>query len=127
MTLLQSQHFPATEDTPEVLLDAALGVIKISGRSLPENAWAFYKPILEWTRAYCSALNQPTNVELQLDYFNSSSGRYLYEILTILEQETRDRSVVSIRWIVEKDDELMVEKGEELMGLLDLKFEIVVI
>jgi len=124
MMILQPFQLAASEDTPEVSLNSAEGVIRLSGRSLPENAWKFYKPLIEWTRAYCASRAGTTTVELQLDYFNSSSGRYLYELLTILEQESKDREGVRIVWKTEKDDELMIEKGEELKSLLDLEFEI---
>ena len=44
-------------------------------------------------------------------------------MLTIIESRANTNSF-KINWIVDKDDELMIEKGEELQSLLDLKFEI---
>jgi len=124
MSTLSSLILSASEDTPEVLFSAEEGMLRIDGRSLPENAYNFYHPLIEWTRVYCKLFNQPTSIELNLDYFNSSSGRYLFEILTIVELESKDRTKFSILWKVEKDDELMIEKGEELKSLLDLPFVI---
>ena len=113
-----------TEDTPAIQLQAEKGRISISGRSLPENAYSFYRPVIDWMKSYCSEFNQQTEVELNLDYFNSSSGRYLFELLTIIELESRDRRQFKIVWVAEKDDELMIEKGEELRELVDIPFEI---
>jgi hypothetical protein len=124
MVSLNPLHLPPTEDTPEVRFDAEAGVLSISGRSLPENAWQFYQALVEWTRNYCARISQPTRVELHLDYFNSSSGRYLFEILTIIEQQARDRTSFRVIWKADRDDELMIEKGEELKSLVDLPFEI---
>jgi hypothetical protein len=59
-----------------------------------------------------------------MDYFNSSSGRYLFEILTIMELESRDKSRFHVYWYAESEDELMIEKGVELQSLLNLAFTI---
>lgn len=114
----------ATEDTPEVYFSASEGVFRLKGRSLPENAWQFYQPLIEWTRSYCSMYCQDTRIELHMDYFNSSSGRFLFEILTIMELESLDKSRFHVYWYAESEDELMIEKGEELQSLLDLAFTI---
>jgi hypothetical protein len=52
----------------------------------------------------------------------SSSGRYILELLSTLEKKGIDN--VKVVWCAEKDDELMVEKGEEFSSLVDLPFEI---
>ncbi|MFN8775473.1 MAG: DUF1987 domain-containing protein [Flavobacteriales bacterium] len=126
MIHLQPIELKATEDTPEVRFSAADGLLVISGRSLPENAWQFYQPLIDWTRAYCAASAQETLLELKLDYFNSSSGRFLFELLTILENRAGDKSKVQVNWHVDHDDELMIEKGQELKGLLEIPFRIVI-
>ncbi len=41
-----------TEDTPNVRFEPETGVFCIEGRSLPENAVAFYNPILDWLKQY---------------------------------------------------------------------------
>jgi hypothetical protein len=117
-------QLPATEDTPEINFRADGALLSIKGRSLPENAYNFYGPLIGWVREYCTIYNQPTRIEFDLDYFNSSSGRYLFEILTIIELEARNRQNYMVIWKAEKEDELMIEKGEELRSLLDLPFEI---
>ena len=43
------------EDTPSVILDKEQGLFEIGHRSLPENAIAFYEPILNWLNEYKSA------------------------------------------------------------------------
>jgi len=111
-----------TDDTPEVIFDAEKKFISIKGRSLPENAFWFYRPLLDWMREYCSSNRNPTLMELSLDYFNSSSGRFIYELLSIVEENEKNRNAFEVRWYVDPDDELMIEKGEELKGLLELNF-----
>jgi hypothetical protein len=60
-------------------------------------------------------------LKINLDYFNSSSGRYILELLACLEEK---KELVRIVWLCEKEDELMIEKGEEFKSLVDLPFEI---
>lgn len=114
-------HYKATIDTPEVIFDEAKGLLEIKGRSLPEDAWSFYKPVIEWARGIDMNGASKLRVELFLEYFNSSSSRYLLELLATLENKAKDR--VRVVWFSETDDELMMEKGEEFSGLLSLPFE----
>ncbi len=122
---MSSNHklfIPGTDETPEVNLSLEEGVCKMSGRSLPENAFDFYKPILDWLKDEIKSVRHQVELTLEFDYFNSSSGRYLYELLTTLERSP-NKQYFSVIWNVEKDDELMLEKGEELKSLLDINFE----
>ncbi|MCH2197736.1 MAG: DUF1987 domain-containing protein [Flavobacteriales bacterium] len=113
-------HFEATQDTPQVKYDDSANKLVIHGRSLPENAWSFYEPVIGWANELKLNGNTPLTIEFFLEYFNSSSGRYLLELLSTLE---RMKDKVQVVWISEEEDELMVEKGEEFSGLVDLPFE----
>jgi len=120
---LQSLHIPATTETPEVNLVSDGGLSRIEGKSLPENAFEFYEPVVLWMRQFAQRAKAPLILELKFDYFNSSSGRYLFEILNILEQ-SRHKQSYHIYWLCDKDDELMIDKGEELKSLIDIPFEV---
>ncbi|NQX92097.1 MAG: DUF1987 domain-containing protein [Flavobacteriales bacterium] len=112
-----------SEDTPSVNLDASKKTFNIAGRSLPEDAFSFYQPINTWLKEYTSSADQDDAIlEIQLDYFNSSSGRYLLEMFNILQNATGPE--VKVLWIAESDDELMIEKGEELKSLVAIPFEV---
>src|SRR5687768_12866436 len=108
-----SYYIKATEETPEVSLSVMNGHSFLSGRSLPENAHEFYRPIIQWMSQHCGRMTNPTQLELKFDYFNSSSGRFLFELLSIIERNPK-KGLFSIIWSVEKGDELMLEKGVEL-------------
>lgn len=125
MTTLQKLHIQKTEDTPEVNFDPGKGVFEIIGRSLPENAFNFFKPLIDFTHQYVKTFQaKETNLVFELDYFNSSSGRFIFEMLNVFEEHPSYKSIVKVSWKVDKDDELMIEKGEELKSLLDLPFSI---
>ncbi len=116
-------HIAATDDTPEVNFSLVSGKSSILGRSLPENAYDFYRPIISWLNANVHLIKHKNELELSFDYFNSSSSRYLFEMLNILERSP-NRQLITVKWKVEKGDELMFEKAQELSSLLDLNFQI---
>ncbi|MFY7972161.1 MAG: DUF1987 domain-containing protein [Flavobacteriales bacterium] len=119
-------HIASTEDTPEVHFDHAHSIFRMKGRSLPENAYNFYKPLLEWIKKYVEQNGSSlTKFEFELDYFNSSSGRFIYEMLTLIEENAKSVELYEIRWKTHSDDELMIEKGEELKSLLNLRFNLI--
>ena len=61
--------------TPTVKFDAKEGVIEIKGRSIPENSIEFYKPLVEWLEEYGPESLELTQVNVQLEYFNTSSSK----------------------------------------------------
>lgn len=110
-----------TVDTPEVVYDTASHKLSIRGRSLPEDAWSFYEPIIIWAKDFIENGQKKLTIEFFLEYFNSSSGRYLLELLSTFEHTAKD---IRILWLIEAEDELMEEKGEEFSGLVELPFDI---
>lgn len=121
---MESLLLDKTEDTPHLSFAADSGVFEMAGRSLPEDAYSFYRPVNEWLEKF--VLNSGRGnviVKIHLDYFNSSSGRYLLEMFAIMQNS---KSVeFSIQWYADADDELMIEKGEELKSLVRVPFEVV--
>ncbi len=122
--LITPFHHPGGIDTPEVFL-SEMSESFIRGKSLPENAFEFYQPVLNWITQFSrDSLCQEWRLELAFDYFNSTTGRYIYEILHILEKMSY-RCKVHIVWKYETDDDLIRERGESFATLSSLPFEFV--
>ncbi len=111
-----------TAQTPSVTLNAETGVIEIKGRSIPENAWEFYKPIYDWLEAYAVSPHENTRVELQFDYLNTSSSKRLFDIFHKFEKLAQAGNNVVINWYYEKDDDDMLETGEDFQDILKIPF-----
>lgn len=124
MSDIKILHIQSTDDTPEVSFNIESGEFLIKGKSLPENAYNFYCPVLDFIKSNRLAKGIRNIFTVQLDYFNSSSGRFLFELFTILENSEYSKEALTVKWVVESDDELMMEKGEELQSMLNLNFEI---
>jgi hypothetical protein len=109
-----------TEKTPAVLLDAHTGELSISGCSIPENADRFFSPLFDLVEAYAAKPAPRTTVHVRLTYFNSSSSKYLLDILKRLEDlHASGESVVSMQWYHAAGDLDMEEAGHDYGSLLE--------
>lgn len=115
----------ATGKTPFVRLDPFTGELVIRGLSISENADRFYQVLFDHIETYSANPTGTTRVEIQLAYFNSSSAKYLLDILKLLDElHATGRSKVSVTWLHAPDDLDLKEAGEDLRGLLDMPFKV---
>lgn len=104
----------ATSRSPEVRFDYVQHHLMLSGKSYPEDAVAFYVPVLNELKAYLGAVGGETiTVDIRLQYFNSSSAKALMNILLLLEGAASRDNTVTVNWHYAEDDETMQEYGEE--------------
>lgn len=84
------------------------GKIKLEGRALPEDAARFFHPILTWA----SEFHGPTiDVDINLEYFNTSVSKQLHDFLNILNAKPADCKI-NVLWYYEEGDDEMLESGE---------------
>ncbi len=115
----------ATSKTPFIKFDPETGILEIKGRSIPENAIEFYKPLVEWLNEYAENPKEKTEVHIQLDYFNTSSSKCILDIFKKLESIHKKGHPVVIKWYYEEDDEDMLEAGEDYQSILKIPFEMI--
>lgn len=60
---------------------------------------------------------------LDLEYFNSSSAKFLFDIFTQLKQMNSDGVPVDIDWYYDEEDVDLREAGEDLALLCELPFK----
>ncbi len=116
------EHFEltASDKTPYVLIDGIKGLIEVRGCSIHENADRFFLPLLDQVEAYCKAPVDRTTVIFALTYFNSSSAKYLLDLLKVLEElHATGQSRVELEWRYDEGDLDMQEAGEDFKGLLE--------
>jgi hypothetical protein len=113
-----------TEDTPRVEFDKDAGVFSITGRSLPENAVAFYIPLLEWLKEYTNAPNSKTVFNFQLDYFNTASAKQLTKVLLAI-QTLAEKSEVMVNWKYLKDDSDILASGMRFSRLIKANIQLI--
>jgi len=114
-----------TPKTPTVRFDGAKGIIEIKGRSIPENSYEFYKPLVEWLDAYAKEAKPQTQVNIQLEYFNTSSSKCILDVFKKLEAIQKVNEGVTINWFYDEDDEDMLEAGQDYESIIRIPFKMI--
>lgn len=113
-----------TKQSPFVDFNAETGKLELSGRSIPENSFEFYNPLLEWLMEYAKQPKEETVLKVYLEYFNTSSSKYILEVLKKLKEVLKnDDASVRVDWYYDADDEEMMETGEDYEDVTGLEFE----
>lgn len=124
-----------TDLTPEVILNPKENIFHIVGESRPEHVGKFYDPILNWLEGYHNELYDNSHKDAErpkeiifvfkLEYFNSSSIKFVYDILKKLEDFNDHHTKVKIHWHYDAMDDDMFENGEEFSKIIRLPFELI--
>ncbi|OFX88575.1 MAG: nuclear pore complex subunit [Bacteroidetes bacterium GWF2_33_16] len=122
---MESISIEGTPKTPSVSFDANTGIIEIKGRSIPENSIEFYRPLVEWLEEYSKEPQKLTTVNIQLEYFNTSSSKCILDVFKKLEAIKKARNEVIINWYYEEDDEDMLEAGEDYESIIRIPFKMI--
>lgn len=120
-----------TNISPKVSFDPMGRMLEISGYSRPENVRDFYMPLLQWIEDYKSFIlsNKPSNSDIEpitfkfkFIYFNSSSAKFIYDIILLLSTLQKDGIPLKIYWHFDEDDDELREAGEELSDMAHVPF-----
>jgi hypothetical protein len=120
-----------TSSSPKVILDPEKKIFKISGESRPPDVGEFYGEIMDWLKDYSHHLantrdeKDPVVFSFDLDYFNSSSARYLLDFCKQIAQVQLKGKDVLVKWHYEDDDMDMLEVGREMSRMAKLPFEFI--
>lgn len=115
----------STPKTPAVNFDPNEGLIEIRGRSIPENSIEFYRPLIEWIEKYAENPRPQTTVNVQFEYFNTSSSKCILDIFKRIENIYNAGHQVIVNWYYEEDDEDMLEAGEDYQSILKVPFKMI--
>jgi hypothetical protein len=125
---METLNIEGTAKTPTIKFDPSKGVVELRGRSIPENSIEFYKPLIDWLEKYSQAPQNNTVVNIQLEYFNTSSSKCILDVFKKLEAINKaGNSSVVINWHYEEDDEDMSEAGEDYQAIINVPFKMVMV
>lgn len=119
-------YMEGSDKTPTISLNAETGYMEFSGKSIPENSAMLYDPILAWMDEYVKSPRESTTLTVKLEYFNTSSSKYLLEIFRKFEEVFRAGKKVSVQWYYELEDEDMQESGDDFRDILKIPVELIV-
>jgi len=112
---MENLNIEATEYTPKIILDAEQNLIDIKGDSFPENTFDFYKPVIKWLKKYFEEENKTTTVNIDINYFNSSSSQLFFDIFDIFEEASKNKNALIINWLYSSKNESAQEAGEDFV------------
>ena len=132
---MDSLVIKSTPDCPEISFDTTTHHFLISGESRPENAGKFYSPLIDWLKDYENILYWRKNelkdnaagvfFKFKLGYFNSTSAKWLMDILLLLKKYTDSGYSVNIEWHYSSDNEDMLDAGNEFADMVNMDFKFI--
>lgn len=110
---MEEIYIEGGKSTPKIETNFHNGIIKIEGKSYPENTYEFYEPFLNRLEKFLNnEIKDKLQVDIEITYFNSSSTRVFYEIFELLENKS-DKYDIIINWICDSEDEISLDIGNE--------------
>jgi len=113
----------ALKNCPGIYYYPETNMLELIGRSIPENPELIFRRLDEWITSHFEK-NNTLSISIQLEYINSGSSKYLYEILKKLTGLGRTGRTVKMKWLYEEDDEAMLELGEHYRDTAGIPLEI---
>jgi hypothetical protein len=125
-----------TTATPEIRFNITDNDFELRGCSRPEDVRDFFTPVIQWLEGLKSAVtddlvqkhkNNPVVFKFKFDYFNSSSAKFILDILVLINQIHAIGLDMRIDWYYDENDDDMKEVGEELSEVVDFPFEYIMV
>ena len=121
-----------TAATPKIEFNLEENKFELQGCSRPEDVRNFYYPVINWLTELKQTVNSelkakhsenPVVFKFKFDYFNSSSAKFILDILVIIDQIHSEGLNMRIDWYYDENDDDMKEVGEELSEVVDFPFK----
>lgn len=123
---MENFRLEGTPKSPRVDFNASTGQLIISGRSIPENAREFYRPLIDWIEQYGQNPKLNTVFDVCLEYFNTSSSKALFDLFKTAEEiQLNGKSNVVVKWKYENDDWEMRDAGLEYSRIIQIPLEMI--
>lgn len=117
---MENMYIEHTKSTPRIDFRTD-GLLKIEGRSLPEDANSFYQPVFQWLNGFSS---ENVTINVNLEYCNTSSSKQILTILKMLSGNPSNKHI-KVNWYYEEGDLDTLEAGEHYSELLKIPFNFI--
>lgn len=113
-----------SSDTPEIKFDPNALTFDITGRSLPENVYEFYTPVINWLNDFSPSFNKQITWTFRLTYINSASAKIVIGICEKLNQLHQQGAKFKIEWYFNREEEDIQELGNDIKEVVSFPVEI---
>lgn len=121
-----------TNYTPKIDFNPKKQKFEMAGISRPEDAYDFYDPVLLWMERYTDRvlkdyeenklLNETFIMVFDFIYMNSSSSKYIFQIISHLKKLYEKRLNLTIFWYYDDLDDQILEDGEDFSEIIKIPF-----
>jgi hypothetical protein len=111
------------KNCPGIVYYPDKNILELVGRSIPENPELIFKRLDSWITSHFEK-HKGLDIIIKLEYINSGSSKYLFEILKRLKGFSKSGRLVKMKWLYEEDDEAMLELGEHFRDTAGIPLEI---
>jgi hypothetical protein len=122
---MESIYLEPTAITPEIDFNFNSGILKLKGRSIPENPSDFYVRILDWMKEYYKSPAGLSEIWFEMEYINSGSSRFILEILRNIKKYQEEGKKTIVKWYYEEEDEAILGLGEYYRDLIEMPIEFI--
>ena len=129
---MQKLYIEQTRITPEIKFSPDEKIFLICGVSSPEDVRALYYPVIEWTNIFVDDIiegavkifdkESPVKLQIDLSYFNSSSAKFIFDILTEFKRLQKSEVPLIVEWYHEQEDIDMRDAGTDIALLVEMEF-----
>lgn len=129
---MENLFIAPTLTTPEIRFSLNENIFRVSGTSRPEDVRALYFPVIEWIKQLVDniidgkigkySVENPFRFQVDMIYFNSSSAKFLYDILIEVKRLHSSSIPAIVEWHYEHDDLDLWEAGNDLSILVEMQF-----
>ncbi|TVR38638.1 MAG: DUF1987 domain-containing protein [Cryomorphaceae bacterium] len=117
-----------TEKTPAIHFDGVGGKLELKGKSVPEDSFKFFQPMHDWLDQYIENPAKETELNVALEYFNTSSAKVLLEVFKKMNRlHQSGKTQLTINWVYEEDDDDMLEAGQDYQSIVEVPMNFVAI
>jgi len=112
-------------NNPKVILDPSKKRYEISGKSFPENAKAFYQPVIDWVKTVTAPSTEKIRLSFSLDYISSSSVISVKQVLAKIKARNAEGANIEVLWHFDPTDPDIKELGEEYEKVIGIKLQFI--
>lgn len=116
---------PPTKTTFGINFDPHKRILVFTGNSYPPNALDFFDPLIDWVKKFVSNTESEVRVEFKVNYYNTTSSKYIFKIMEILEKHHKKTARVRLLWYFNEAEEDLYESWISLIQELDLPHELI--
>jgi hypothetical protein len=125
-------YIERTASTPEINFSPEKNIFILKGNSSPEDVRAMYYPVIEWIKIFVDDAidgefknitpDNPLKMQADLDYFNSSSAKFFYDMFIELKRLAANNKAVIVEWYYDQEDLDQKEAGSDIALLVEMEF-----